>query len=54
MQAERLEALVQGIKAAGIAQQLVTDPSSIAYLIGYETQPGERFLLLKVAVDGRH
>ena len=54
MQAERLEALVQGIKAAGIAQQLVTDPSSIAYLIGYETQPGERLLLLKVAADGRH
>ena len=54
MQAERLEALVQGIKAAGIAQQLVTDPSSIAYLIGYETHPGERLLLLKVAADGRH
>ena len=54
MQAERLEALVQGLKAAGIAQQLVTDPSSIAYLIGYETQPGERLLLLKVAADGRH
>ena len=54
MQAERLEALVKGIKAAGIAQQLVADPSSIAYLIGYETQPGERLLLLKVAADGRH
>ena len=54
MQAERLEALVQGLKAAGIAQQLVSDPSSIAYLIGYETQPGERLLLLKVAADGRH
>ena len=54
MQAERLEALVEGIKAAGIAQQLVTAPSSIAYLIGYETQPGERLLLLKVAADGRH
>ena len=54
MQAERLEALVEGIKAAGIAQQLVTDPSSIAYLIGYETQPGERLLLLKVVADGRH
>ena len=54
MQAERLEALVQGIKVAGVAQQLVTDPSSIAYLIGYETQPGERLLLLKVAADGRH
>ena len=54
MQAERLEALVQGLKAAGIAQQLVADPSSIAYLIGYETQPGERLLLLKVAADGRH
>lgn len=54
MQVERLEALVQGLKAAGIAQQLVTDPSSIAYLIGYETQPGERLLLLKVAADGRH
>ena len=54
MQAERLEALVKGIKVAGVAQQLVTDPSSIAYLIGYETQPGERLLLLKVAADGRH
>ena len=54
MQAERLEALVKGLKAAGIAQQLVTDPSSIAYLIGYETHPGERLLLLKVAADGRH
>ena len=54
MQAERLEALVEGLKAAGIAQQLVADPSSIAYLIGYETQPGERLLLLKVAADGRH
>lgn len=54
MQAERLEALVQGLKAAGIVQQLVADPSSIAYLIGYETQPGERLLLLKVAADGRH
>ena len=54
MQAERLEALVQGLKAAGIAQHLVSDPSSIAYLIGYETQPGERLLLLKVAADGRH
>ena len=54
MQAERLEALVEGVKAAGIAQQLVADPSSIAYLIGYETQPGERLLLLKVAANGRH
>ena len=54
MQAERLEALVQGLKTAGIAQHLVSDPSSIAYLIGYETQPGERLLLLKVAADGRH
>ena len=54
MQAERLEALVQGLKAAGIAQQLVSDPSSIAYLINYETQPRERLLLLKVAADGRH
>lgn len=54
MQARRLEALVKGLKAAGIAQQLVSDPSSIAYLIGYETQPGERLLLLKVAADGRH
>ncbi|MBG9984132.1 aminopeptidase P family protein [Aerococcaceae bacterium DSM 111022] len=49
---KRLQQLVQQMNNQHIANQLISDPSSIRYFIDYHTDPGERLLLLTIYEDG--
>ena len=49
MNDNRIATVMQNLAQMGLDQALVSDPWSISYLIGYQTEPGERFfgLLLR-------
>lgn len=51
MNVQRLDRVRQNLRELGLAQTVVTDPVSIAYLTGYENDPMERFQALYLAVD---
>ena len=51
MNVQRLDRVRQNLRELGLAQTVVTDPVSIAYLTGYENDPMERFEALYLAVD---
>lgn len=51
---KRLERLIQALKAQGLNQMIVSDPTSIWYLTGVKVQPGERLYALYVRADGHH
>lgn len=51
MNLTRIEQLQEKMREAGIANQLISDPSSIDYFTAYHTQPGERLLLLIIFAD---
>lgn len=51
MNVQRLDRVRQNLRELGLAQTVVTDPVSIAYLTGYDNDPMERFEALYLAVD---
>ena len=48
---ERLQRLLQGMKAVEMPQLLVSDPASLYYLTGQWFSPGERMLALYVSLE---
>lgn len=53
MYLNRIQTLTKTLQQENIDNILVSDPASIRYLLGYETEPGERLLLLAVASNGK-
>ncbi len=53
MNAHRIEATIDNLKARGLTQMLVCDPRSIQYLTGAFIEPGERFLGLVLSSEQR-
>lgn len=52
MYLNRIRTLINGLKQENLHNILISDPASIRYLLGYDTEPGERLLLLAVTSDG--
>ena len=46
MNQSRIEKILAGMKAAGLSQALLSDPSTLTYLTGDRFSPGERYLAL--------
>lgn len=46
MNKNRIDAVVNNMKEAGLDYLLISEPSSIDYLIDYVNNPGERMLSL--------
>lgn len=53
MYLNRIKTLLNEMNKENVANLLISDPTSIAYLVSYHTSPGERLLLLDVQQDGR-
>ncbi len=51
---KRINAVLQQMQNRGIDRLIISDPSSIDYLIGYQNQPGERMFVLLLSLDGDH
>lgn len=54
MNKARINAVVANMKAAKLDYLLVSEPSSIDYLIDYAINPGERMFVLMLAANGNH
>lgn len=54
MQLDRLESILEKMKAENLEQILISDPSSIFYLTGKWIHPGERLLALYISTRGEH
>lgn len=54
MYSQRIEKLIAAMHSKHVTNQLIADPISIEYFTGYYTHPGERLLLLNIAIDGKH
>ncbi len=54
MNHERLDRVVQELRAHGLSQMIISDPSSIRYLTGVEIEPMERLYALYLRSDGAH
>lgn len=54
MNKNRIDAVVSNMKEAGLDYLLISEPSSIDYLINYVNNPGERMYVLMLAVNGHH
>ena len=52
MHEERLNRVVENMRAEGLKQILATSPASVQYLTGKRIEPGERMLALLVKADG--
>lgn len=52
MNSQRIQELSQEMRQKEVDHQLISDPSSINYFIGYKTDPGERLLVLLVDQRG--
>lgn len=52
MKTARVRRTMENLHQMGLDQVLITDPSSIRYLTGYDNDPMERFQALYLAVDG--
>ena len=50
----RLERVMEQMRAKGLTQLIVSDPMSIRYLTGIWTDPYERLFALLVRTDGKH
>ena len=50
----RIERVIERMKAQGLCQLVVSDPKSIWYLTGVDVQPFERLFALRVSADGKH
>lgn len=53
MYLNRLKTLQNKMAQDNVTNLLISDPASIAYLVSYQTSPGERLLLLEVQQDGQ-
>ena len=51
---QRIERVLEKMKAAGLTQLIVSDPMSIRYLTGVWTDPFERLYCLLLRTNGRH
>ena len=54
MNKERIDGVVANMKEAGLDYLLISEPSSIDYLIGYVNNPGERMYVLMLGTKGDH
>lgn len=52
MNANRINRVVENMKAEGLSQIIVSTPASVFYLVGTKVGPGERMLALVVRDDG--
>ena len=52
MNKNRIDAVVNNMKEAGLDYLLISEPSSIDYLIDYVNNPGERMYVLMLAANG--
>lgn len=51
---QKINLVVNEMMSRGIDHLIISDPSSIEYLIDYRNQPGERMYVLLLTVDGKH
>jgi len=54
MNKERIDGVVANMKEAGLDYLLISEPSSIDYLIDYINNPGERMYVLMLGTKGDH
>lgn len=54
MNKERIARVVESMKEAGLDYLLISEPSSIDYLINYVNAPGERMYVLMLGSKGNH
>ena len=54
MNKERIDGVISNIKEAGLDYLLISEPSSIDYLIDYINNPGERMYVLMLGTKGDH
>lgn len=54
MNKNRINQVVKNMKEADLDYLLISEPSSINYLINYVNHPGERMYLLMLAANGKH
>ena len=54
MNKERIDGVVANMKEAGLDYLLISEPSSIDYLIDYVNNPGERMYVLMLGAKGDH
>ena len=50
----RLEKVLKEMQKRQLMHLIISDPSSIDYLINYKNNPGERMYLLLLSSDGHH
>ena len=50
MNKERIDGVVANMKEAGLDYLLISEPSSIDYLIDYVNNPGERMYVLMLSL----
>lgn len=51
---QRINAVLKQMTKRKIDHLIISDPSSIAYLINYKNQPGERMYVLLLSLSGKH
>ena len=51
---KRINAVLEQMNKRGLDDLIISDPSSIAYLTGYQNHPGERMFVLLLSMDGDH
>lgn len=51
---QRINKVLDEMASRGIDHLIISDPSSIDYLIGYKNNPGERMYVLLLTLDGKH
>ena len=54
MNKERIDGVIANMKEAGLDYLLISEPSSIDYLIDYVNNPGERMYVLMLGAKGDH
>lgn len=54
MNQKRINAVIKQMSDKKIDHLLISDPSSIEYLIDYKNHPGERMYVLLLSLDGHH
>lgn len=54
MNQTRLNKVLSQMQLRGLDHLIISDPSSIDYLIGYQNHPGERMFVLLLSLDGNH
>lgn len=54
MNQKRANKVLSEMQSRGIDHLIISDPSSIDYLTGYNNHPGERMFVLLLSLDGKH